>query len=126
MLSQRPRLIPTTCTVMVIQLTAMDMVSMERGLPMPSPMPSLILLSICIQLTPMDMVSTTMSTERGRLKPSRRQRLIPTTCMVMDIQLTAMAMDITERGPLMPSQRPSLTCTGTMHTPTLMPTMAKL
>merc|ERR1712240_392042 len=45
--------------------------------------------------------------------PSRKPRLIPTTCTATATQLTAMAT--MERGQLMPSQkpsqRPSLTCT---------------
>merc|ERR1712240_813223 len=52
---------------------------------------------------------------RGRLMLSLRPRLIPTTCTARATQLTDMADIFMERGPLMPSQkpsqRPSLTCT---------------
>merc|ERR1712121_634288 len=63
--------------------------------------------------------SPTLTTEdttdmaRGPLMPSRKPRPIPTICMAMATQLTAMAT--MERGRLMPSQkpspRPSRTCT---------------
>merc|ERR1711872_286938 len=71
MLSLRPRLIPTTCPmVMEIQLMGMDMVFMERGLLMLSQRPSLMSMEDTTQLT------DTMDTERGLLRLSQRPSLM--------------------------------------------------
>merc|ERR1711964_699908 len=105
-LTQRPRLIPTTCPmVMDIQLMGMDMVFTERGLLMLSQRPSL----MSMEDTTDTQLTDTTAMERGLLMLSLRPRLIPTTCpMVMDIQLMGMDMVFTERGLLMLSRKPNL------------------
>merc|ERR1719419_648464 len=80
MLSQKPRLIPTSST------TPTDTTDMARGPPMLSQKPRLIPTS---STTPTD----TMDMARGPLRLSVRPRLTPTTCTAMDIQLTDMSTE---------------------------------
>merc|ERR1711962_143482 len=80
-LSLRPRLTPTTSMATATPPTAMA--TTERGLPMLSQKPRLIPTS---STTPTD-------TARGPLRLSLRPRLTPTTCTAVDIQRTDMSTE---------------------------------
>merc|ERR1711973_925177 len=84
MLSQKPRLIPTSST------TPTDTMDMARGP---------LRLSLRPRLTPTTSIATATppivmaTTERGLPMLSQKPRLTPTTCTAMDIQLTDMSTE---------------------------------
>merc|ERR1711962_1084586 len=86
MLSQKPRLIPTSST------TPTDTMDMARGPLRLSLRPRLTpTTSMATATPPIAMATTDMA--RGQLRLSLRPRLTPTTCTAMDIQLTDMSTE---------------------------------